>query len=257
LADPWSKQWDQPQNRSFVHLDNDEDAYIEQLLWYEQELRQDDYVVCATIFTAGPSGWDSFEMYEGVSIKLAKQLAGLEPQGGDMERRIFDAQGQQQTEAWLLSKYGQIDTTAEAGAEYGIVELRERIDAPSTLVVTVKDEGGNPVPNVSVAFSWPDGTVHGMTDNMGNVGFGMGGGAYYDPDQGQQGPHWINAGGVEVRGLGMRIGTNQDHVDVVLIESEPQPPDPPDPPEPPDECCEEIIRLMNQIIELLEVIAAK
>lgn len=306
-----------------IILDDDEDAYIEQLVWYEQELRQDDYVVCATIFTAGPSGWDSFEMYEGVSMKLARQLAGLEPPGGDMERRIFDVHGQQQTEAWLLSKYGQIKTTAEAGAEYGIVELREKIDAPSTLVVTVKDESGNPVPNVSVAFSWPDGTVHGITDNMGNVGFGMGGGAYYFPPE--KGPHWIDAGGVRVEGLGMLGGTNHDHMDVVLIEGELEPPtyytlavavEPenggyvgvsPDPPyeagaivtliavsadgwvfnhwsgdalgtsptatvvmsadkkvkahfevaEPPDDCCEEIIRLMNRIIELLEVIAAK
>lgn len=256
-------------------------------------------------------------------MKLAQQLAGLEPPGGDMERRIFDVQGQQQTEAWLLSKYGKIETTAEAGAEYGIVELRERVDAPSTLVVTVKDEGGNPVPNVSVAFSWPDGTVHGITDNMGSVGFGMGGGAYYFLPE--KGPHWIDAGGVRVDGLGMLGGTNHDHLDVVLIEGELEPPtyytltvavEPgnsgyvgvsPDPPykagtvvtliaasadgwvfnhwsgdalgtsptatvvmsadktvtahfevaELPDDCCEEIIRLMNQIIELLEVIAAK
>jgi hypothetical protein len=57
----------------------------------------------------------------------------------------------------------------------------------------------------------------------------------------------------------MRFGTNHDHVDVVLIQGEPEPPEPPDPeppdPEPPDECCEEIIGLMNRIIELLEVIA--
>jgi uncharacterized repeat protein (TIGR02543 family) len=240
-----------------------------------------------------------------------------------MERRIFDVQGQQQTEAWLLSKYGPVETTAEADAEYGIVELREKIDAPSTLVVTVKDKGGNPVPDVSVAFSWPDGTVHGKTDNMGNVGFGMGGGAYYFPPQ--KGPHWIDAGGVRVDGLGMLGGTNHDHVDVVLIEAQLEPPpkytltvavEPanggdvgvsPDPPyeagtvvtliaasaggwvfshwsgdasgtsptatvvmnadktvtahfevaEPPADGCEEIIRLMNQIIELLEVIAAK
>ncbi len=241
-----------------------------------------------------------------------------------MERRIFDVQGQQQTEAWLLSKYGRIGTTAEAGAEYGIVELRERMDAPSTLVVTVVDKGGHPVPDVPVAFSWPDGTVPGMTDPMGNVGFGMGGGAYYFPPG--KGPHWIDAGGVRVDGLGMLGGTNHDHLDVVLIEGELEPPayytltvaaEPgnggsvgvsPDPPykagtvvtliaapaggwvfkhwsgdasgtsptatvvmdadrtvtahfevagPPPDDCCEEIIRLMNRIIELLEVIAAK
>ena len=139
-----------------------------------------------------------------------------------MERRIFDVQGQQQTEAWLLDKYGPIGTTAEADAEYGIVELRERIDAPSTLVVTVKDKGGHPVPDVSVAFSWPDGTVHGTTDPMGNVGFGMGGGAYYFPPQ--KGPHWIDAGGVRVDGLGMLGGTNHDHLDVVLIEGQLEPP---------------------------------
>jgi uncharacterized repeat protein (TIGR02543 family) len=162
-----------------------------------------------------------------------------------------------------------------------------------------------------------------MTNDMGDVGYGMGGGAYYFPPE--KGPHWIDAGGVRVDGLGMLGGTNHDHVDVVLIEGELEPPtyytltvavEPgnggyvgvsPDPPykagtvvtliaasadgwvfhhwsgdalgtsptvavvmdtdktvtahfeeaEPPDDCCEEVLRLMDQIIELLEAIAAK
>jgi hypothetical protein len=57
---------------------NDPACYIEQLLWYETELRKDAEVECASIFTAGAyDPWYDFEMEEGISMTLADELANL------------------------------------------------------------------------------------------------------------------------------------------------------------------------------------
>ena len=52
-------------------------AYINQLAWYDRELRHDDYVLGATIFTMGASGgggWAPFDIHEA-TIALADYLA--------------------------------------------------------------------------------------------------------------------------------------------------------------------------------------
>jgi hypothetical protein len=57
---------------------NDPTCYIQQLLWYETELRKDGEVECATIFTAGAfDPWYDFEMEEGISMTLADELHNL------------------------------------------------------------------------------------------------------------------------------------------------------------------------------------
>ena len=65
----------------------------------------------------------------------------------------------------------------------------------------------------------PNRCVSGVTSASGDTGFGMGGGAYYWPDQGQTGPHaaWIHGADTRsdlVLGLGMLAATNHDHFDV-------------------------------------------
>lgn len=59
-------------------LQGNEEAYVEQLARYEQELRKDDYVVAATIFTTG-GDWPEFEFGQSVAMKLARRLAELGP----------------------------------------------------------------------------------------------------------------------------------------------------------------------------------
>ena len=224
-----------------VVLNGNEQAYVDQLIWYEQELRKDDYVRCATIFTAGPSGWQSFDMYEGVSMRLVDALAALgpgpvpppepppdPPVEGPVEVRVYDTEGNEQDQAWLVANYGRV-TVSETG-DYGLVELHEHRGGSSTLVVTVKDQNEAGIPGVVVIFAWPDGQVHGVTSHEGTTGFGMGGGAYYKLPG--PGPHTVQAGNVSVAGLGMAWGTNHDHLDVVFVEGEPDP-DPGPPPDPP------------------------
>jgi hypothetical protein len=51
-------------------------AYVNTLAWYDSELRKDDYVLGATIFTAGaqaPGGWHPFDIHD-VFIPLTKYL---------------------------------------------------------------------------------------------------------------------------------------------------------------------------------------
>jgi hypothetical protein len=50
--------------------------YMEQLAWYDANLRQDDYVVGAAIFSAAASpGWDSYEILGPVEPFLAQYLS--------------------------------------------------------------------------------------------------------------------------------------------------------------------------------------
>ena len=54
-----------------------EQSYINQLAWYDRELRHDDYVLGATIFTMGASGgggWAPFDIHDA-AITLANYVA--------------------------------------------------------------------------------------------------------------------------------------------------------------------------------------
>jgi hypothetical protein len=75
--------------------------------------------------------------------------------------------------------------------------------------------------------------ISGSTNENGDVGFGMGGGAYYWPAQGQIGPHatWIHGSQTRselILGLGMVAQTNHDHFDVEFTryDEDPNPPEP-------------------------------
>ena len=60
-----------------------EQSYINQLAWYDRELRHDDYVLGATIFTMGASGgggWAPFDIHDA-AITLANYVASQRHRG--------------------------------------------------------------------------------------------------------------------------------------------------------------------------------
>jgi hypothetical protein len=188
-----------------------------------------------------------------------------------MDIKVFDWQGQQRDLAYLKGKYGNFiiqPAAAGEGSAFYITVLREKVNTAATVVVRVTDANGVPLQDIRIAWYWPDAPadpnagpmgsvppqmrpnrcVNGMSNPDGDVGFGMGHGAYYFPNQGQIGPHaaWIygtNTRSDLILGLGMVGGTNHDHFDVeyARLESEPPPP-------PPGECPkEEILAEMSKI----------
>ena len=117
---------------------------------------------------------------------------------------------------------------------YELVALHERVHTYSTIVVTVKDENGQPLPGVEVCWYWPDApedsdggplggvpgpmkpgiSFIGTTNAEGTVGFSMGrGSAYFVPNIGPNAV-WIRAANSAlVYGLGWIGETEHDHLD--------------------------------------------
>ena len=171
---------------------------------------------------------------------------------------VIDAAGNTRSLDWLRSKYGPFviydPPPAEGPARlWRISALREKCSAPAALVVKTLGLDGAPMPGVKVAWYWPDApadaeagpagapfegvtpgrAVSGYANGEGDTGFAMGGGAYYNPEIGERGPHaaWIH--GTDTRsqlilGLGMYIGTNHDHFDVeyTLVDDSGEEPEP-------------------------------
>lgn len=194
-----------------------------------------------------------------------------------MNITVYDWQGNQRDLAYLRGKYGNfiIQEAAEGeGPAYKIALLREKVSTAAALVVRVVDDQGQPLPEVRVAWYWPDapgdpkagplgGVPSGMTPNRcetgltninGDVGFGMGPGAYYWPNQGQTGLHatWIHGSTTRsdlILGLGMVAATNHDHFDVefAYVEKE-EPPDVQGPGEcPTEEILAELVKIERQV----------
>ena len=158
---------------------------------------------------------------------------------------VLDAQGNQRSLDWLRGKYGPFiihhpppPEPGESPRVWRITTLREKCNAPATVVVRTIGLDKAPAPGVKVAWYWPDApadanagplgapfegvregrAVAGYANGEGDTGFAMGDGAYYYPDRGERGPHatWIH--GTNTRsdlflGLGMLPGTNHDHID--------------------------------------------
>jgi hypothetical protein len=201
--------------------------------------------------------------------------------------KIFDKYGTQQSWAWLQEYYGALVIhPATAGPGWRCVELHENADiatgvkkgpflghigAAAIIMVHVQDDTGSPAANVQVAWYWPDAPENpeagpangvpsamrpghadnpGTTDGNGNVGFGMGGGAYYFPPN--QGPHatWIYGTGTNsdvVLGLGMRGGTNHDSLWPVFQWSDEGEPEEPQPPAPGNGIAAELLAIQQAI----------
>lgn len=195
------------------------------------------------------------------------------------EIAVYDAGGEVCSLDWLRDKYGPFIIykppslpPGESARRWAITALRERSDAPSSIVVRTLDHDRAPASGIKVAWYWPDApadpgagplgapfegvtparAVHGHTNSSGEVGFAMGSGAYYYPDRGERGPHatWIHGAGTRsdlILGLGMRAATNHDHIDVEfsLVDEVGG-----------NEHETELLELLGQIVEQLARIAA-
>jgi len=160
--------------------------------------------------------------------------------------RIYDRDGVEQSEKWLVAKYGEVSWD-EVVVGWGLVEIREDADAgvkrspeaAATLMVKVLNEAGEPVEGVEVARWWPDPGlpmlpvelqtyrqqgVHGPTNGNGDVGFGMGSGDAYWPPSGGASEIWLPGRSARMCGLGWLAGTNHSHLNLVFQWREKPPP---------------------------------
>lgn len=198
-----------------------------------------------------------------------------------MDIKVYDWKGIERDLAYLTGKYGGFvirSVPSDAGAAYRISVLRERVDTAASLIVSVKDDQGVSLDGIEIAWYWPDAPedpnagplggvppqmrsnrcVTGTTNTSGDVGFAMGGGAYYWPDRGEIGPHGVWIYGADTRseviyGLGMVAATNHDHIDVefALVEEDGGPIEPPVGPECPTE---EILAELDRIEDAVRAI---
>jgi hypothetical protein len=118
------------------------------------------------------------------------------------EIAVYDRNGDPQTLAWALAKYGPFviypappppdgDDNPQA---WKLVALREKNDA--TFIARMTDADGAPVPGVRSCFYGirPNRAVSGYANANGESGYPMGPGGHYNPSAGQRGPHaaWMH-----------------------------------------------------------------
>jgi hypothetical protein len=173
----------------------------------------------------------------GTSAELSGRL-GAGEEAEPMTFKIYDVNGNVQSMDWLEEHYGPITVQSPAeGPCYRVVELREKHEE-SAFIAQVRNSAGEPRQGVDVVFYWDSADplsgvgwleqgVTGPTNENGDVGFGMGPGAYYTPPK--QGPHkaWISAEGASemLEGIGMIAATNHNHINAVWqwVDGEPEP----------------------------------
>jgi len=153
-----------------------------------------------------------------------------------MDIKVMDLEYKERDFEYAKSKYGVAFRRAEVAPGekvYRLVELWEK-SGPASLITQVLNEDGSPMANVDVAFYWPDAPdppdpptevyahdwygnfVRGPTNVNGDVGPGMGTGAYHGLGEG--GPHavWVRDPNIPsdiCEKLGMLAGTFHDHLD--------------------------------------------
>jgi hypothetical protein len=153
-----------------------------------------------------------------------------------MDIKVVDLEYKDRDFEYAKSKYGVAFRRAKVAPGqkvYRLVELWEKT-GHSSLITQVLNEDGSPMANVDVAFYWPDAPdppdpptqvyphdwhrnfVHGPTNVNGDVGPGMGSGAYHA--EGEGGPHavWVRDPNIPsdiCEKLGMLAGTFHDHLD--------------------------------------------
>jgi hypothetical protein len=233
--------------------------------WYNQELCKRAYVKGAAIFNFGGHGWETFE-HENHPVRF--QIAALDapgpapPNGGnDMDYKVYDRDGKELTGQAALDmvNYYRLEISPppdlKAGDRYfKIVALREKTGT-SAFIYRVVNQDGSRRAQQQCAWWWPgmaagDNDIAlsyatdreseadlGVTNDEGEMGPGMGTGAYFHPDDPEhpRGPHraWVRHPEIksdELLHIGMRAGTNHDHMDcewkeVVHEDGEPPPPD--------------------------------
>jgi hypothetical protein len=139
---------------------------------------------------------------------------------------ILDLNGVQRDWNWLRDTFGNVNLyRAGAGTAYRVCVLKA-IEGPATLVAKVTDDG-QPLVGITVIRYWPgapqlppelvgwfDRGIYAQTKANGEVGFGMGGGDYYQPPGGGASAIWVHGLPSDlVTGLGMLWATNHIHLD--------------------------------------------
>jgi len=195
-----------------------------------------------------------------------------------MDIKVVDLEYKERDLTYAESKYGVAFRRAKVAPGqkvYRLVELWEKT-GNSSLITQVLNEDGSPMANVDVAFYWPDAPapstpvyahdwhrnfVHGPTNVNGDVGPGMGPGAYHG--EGEGGPHavWVRDPTIPsdiCEKLGMLAGTFHDHLDqkfqLMVAEGE-QPVTPPV--TPPTEDLAALIQEMQSLKERVAKLEAK
>jgi hypothetical protein len=223
-----------------------EEQYLASLRWYFGEMNRDPYCLGGAIFMVGAQDpkWNSFE-----TLPQWKRLLEI-PETGDApepppdenggvevsEIRVVDLEYKDRDFEYAQSKYGVAFRRAvvQPGQKvYRLVELWEKTGT-TALISQVLGEDGQPVANADMAFYWPDAPdppdpptevyphdwhgnfKHGPTNADGEVGPGMGTGAYHG--EGEGGPHavWVRDPDIPsdiCEKLGMISGTFHDHLD--------------------------------------------
>lgn len=235
-----------------------DESYLATMRWYNEQLCQLPYAQWAFVYIFhGYGDWATFDHINRPQVWWAMKdfdAEGPPPPddngGDDMDIKVFDLEYKERDLAYAQSKYGVAFRRAEVqpGQKvYRLAELWEKT-GHSSLITQVLNEDGQPVAEVDVAFHWPDAPdlsipiythdwhrnfVHGLTNENGEVGPGMGPGAYHG--EGEGGPHavWVRDPDIPsdiCEKLGMLAGTNHDHLDQkfqLMVEGgEPEPPGP-------------------------------
>jgi hypothetical protein len=142
--------------------DNDPACYIDQLLWYETELRKDAEVVCASIFTAGAfDPWYDFEMEEGISMTLADELFNLpDPPLEDRAKGLLLRSDEPVTQAELQ---------AARDAGYRFAMIRATIGLNTDAEFVSHWDGAGQAGLLRAAFHWLSPTASGQAAHFTSV----------------------------------------------------------------------------------------
>ena len=204
------------------------------------------FVVISLLFLTGgaiiaqdPEGFtrDEFFSYLAQPGPPAPELTSV--QAAVEIPTIYDYNGNATTLEWLWDEFGDVgwqrtNPHPEAPWVFKLVELRAKCGS-ATLVVQVVDENNRPLEKYAViryfpgspelpdfsnttARQWTTHGVVGKTNTRGDVGFGMGQGDYYFPDNGQSGASKVyvadfDGPGDLIFGLGMLGMTEHCHID--------------------------------------------
>lgn len=134
--------------------------------------------------------------------------------------------------AWAIAEFGPFPIIGRPG-DPGLEVIYAK-SGPTAYVVRIVGADTKPISGFPVVFWWPDAPVLpdwakgcgktqgviGYTNSDGNVGFGMGSGAWYQPSLGEIGPHcaWPVAPDAEcVCGIGMVWATDHNHFDTTYV----------------------------------------